>query len=330
MGTPQTDDHEDAIPQIEHIRAASERIRGHIRQTPILQIDTIAAGIPGDQPASLVFKLEHLQQSGTFKARGAANFMLSRPIGTSGVVAASGGNHGAAVAWAAQRFGHKATIFVPSIASPAKVQRLRAYGATIHQTGAVFADAQAASETFQSQTGAISIHAYNDPVVMAGAGTTALEFQQQILSASEQATERLNTILVACGGGGLAGGTACAVGHDTQIVACETTGTATYASALSAGKPVRVEVRGLGADALGASKLGSNTWLALQRVDALSALLDDEALLEARDYLWNEFRLLVEPAAAAPLAALRSGAYQCKAGERIGVVLCGANTSLGQ
>lgn len=305
------------------VEAAGERLAGNVRRTPIWSVD------PGElnlehPPRMLTLKLEQLQHSGTFKARGATNFLLTQQISPAGVVAASGGNHGAAVAWAAQQHGHVANIFVPTIAAQAKVERLRSYGARVHQVGSVFAEAYAASETFRAESGATPIHAYNDPTVMAGAGTTGLEFRHQL---AELRKKPLDSILVACGGGGLAGGIAAGIGDNTRIGVCETEGTPTFSSAKQAGKPVEVEISGLGADALGASVLGSNTWAMLRSVDAHSYLIDDEQLLTAQNVLWSRFRLRVEPSAATPLAVLLSGAYQADPEEHLGIVVCGANVA---
>jgi len=270
--------------------------------------------------AAFTLKLELLQHSGTFKARGASNYLASMPISDAGVVAASGGNHGAAVAWAARRAEHAATIFVPTISSPAKVERLRSYGADVRQVGAVYAEALAESLIFQGESGATSIHAYNHPAVMAGAGTTGVEFVEQ--------AGGLDTILVACGGGGLAGGIACALGSDVSGVVCETETTNAYAAARAAGEPVDVAVSGLAADALGATQVGALAWDALSAVDAPSVLVTDEELAEAQAHLWSEFRIVVEPSAATTVAALRSGKYRPRPAERVGILLCGANTSI--
>lgn len=241
------------------------------------------------------------------------------PIGEAGVVAASGGNHGAAVAWAARRAGHRATIFVPTISSPAKVDRLRSYGADVRQVGAVYAESLEASREFEESTGATSIHAYDHPVVLAGAATTGSEFVEQVPD--------VDTIFVACGGGGLAGGIARAVGESVSVVVCETETTNAYAAAVSAGRPVDVEVSGLATDALGATRIGTLPWQALSMVDASSALVSDGELQEAQDYLWEEFRMVVEPSAAAPMAALRSGRVEIAPGSHVGILLCGANTA---
>lgn len=311
-------------PNPDDVAAAARRLVGKVRRTPVLEIDPSELALQRAAPASLNLKLEQLQHSGTFKARGATNFMLTQTLNEAGVVAASGGNHGAAVAWAARVQGIPATIFVPTIASPAKVDRLRSYGAIVHQIGEVFAQAYEASEAFRIESGATSIHAYNDPVVMAGAGTTGLEFEQQLADSGHG----LDTVMVACGGGGLSGGIAAAIGGHTNIVVCETQGTATYASAKAAGQPVQVEVSGLAADSLGASILGSNTFAALERADATSIVVSDDELAQAQAWLWDNVRLMVEPSAAAPLAALLTGRYASRPDEHVGIVVCGANVSL--
>lgn len=303
------------------IDAATDVIRGHVRVTPTIEVP---ASELTDQPAwadtSLVLKLEHLQHSGSFKARGAAHFLATQSIGTDGVVAASGGNHGAAVAWASARLGHAANIFVPTIASPAKVDMLRRFGARVHQQGAMFGEAHAASVEWQAAHDATAIHPYNDPVVMAGAGTASREFERQ--------AGLLDAVLVACGGGGLSGGAASWFGTRVEVVVCETEGTATYAGAVAAGGPVDVDVSGLAADALGATRLGDHPWQALSAVEAPSVVLTDEQLTEAQHRLWDRLRLVVEPSAAAPVAALIAGTWTPRArlAGRVGIILCGGNT----
>lgn len=299
------------------IERAAAAIGDIVRPTPILEI-------PGDElgvEATIVLKLEFVQHSGSFKARGAAHYLATQDIAPAGVIAASGGNHGAAVAWAAHRFGRPANIFVPEVAAPAKIERLRSYGATVHRGGAVYADALAASRAFLEGADATAIHAYDDPVVMAGAGTCAREFEAQ--------AGPLDAVLLACGGGGLSGGAASWLGDRTELVCCETPGTATYAAAVRAGGPVEVEISGLAADALGASRLGANPWAALSAAGARSAIVGDGAVGRAQEFLWTHLRVLVEPAAATPVAVLLERAWQPPAGARVGVVLCGANTARG-
>jgi len=310
-----------ALPGIrvtpDDIERAAEVTRGLLRRTPTIEI-------PGDEigvDARLVFKLEYLQHSGSFKARGASHFVATQPIADSGIVAASGGNHGIAVAWAAQRFGHDAHVFVPTTATPAKVAKLRALGATVHEVGDVYSDALGASRRHLEEHHATSIHAYDDPVVMAGAGTCAREFDLD--------APGLDAVLLACGGGGLSGGNAAWFGDRAETVAVETHGTASYATARTRGGPVDVTISGVAADALGATHVGATPYLALRSVDATSVVVDDADVVAARLHLWNWLRIVVEPAAATPLAALMSGAWAPRsAGDRIGIVLCGANTAL--
>ncbi|MEM7285937.1 MAG: serine/threonine dehydratase [Actinomycetota bacterium] len=298
---------------------AAAVIEDHVQSTPVVEVRAADLGI--DVDAQIVLKLEYLQRSGSFKGRGATHFVATQDIGPAGLVAASGGNHGAAVAWAAQRFGHPCHIFVPTISAPAKVDRLRQFGAEVHQVGDVYADSLAASEEWRDRFGAVGVHAYNDPVVLAGAGTCAREFWMQ--------SGGLDAILFATGGGGLAGGGAAWLGDRTEIVCCETEGTSAYAAAVEAGQPVDVQVSGAAADALGATSIGEQPWMSLSDVGASSAVVSDHQLLDAKALLWDRYRIVVEPSAAASMAALVSGAWRAEPGARVGVVLCGANTTIG-
>ncbi len=299
------------------IELAAKRIERLVRRTPSITVE----GRELDSHGTISLKLELLQHSGSFKARGASNFLLSTTIGEAGVVAASGGNHGAAVAWAAKRLGHKATIFVPTISAEVKVERLRSYGADVRQVGAVYGESYAASVEFQAESGATAVHAFEDELVMAGAGTTGREFAEQVTG--------LDTVLVACGGGGLAGGIAAWLGGRTRIVACETEGTQAFAEALRHGSPVDVDVSGVAADALGATRIGSLAWTCLSSAQATSAVVTDDEVTNARNVLWDRFRVVTEPSAAVPVAALLGGHVQVKPGEHVGIVVCGANTTLG-
>jgi len=301
------------------IKQAAQRLQGHIRRTPVMPIDAAELNTTGD----VTLKLEFLQHSGSFKARGALNYMLANPIGPAGVVAASGGNHGGAVAWAASRLGHRASIFVPTISAPVKVERLHGYGAEVNQVGAVYAEALAASQELIESTGAASIHAYEDPDVMAGAGTTALELENQLAEISRQSPD---VVLVACGGGGLAGGMAAWLGDRTKVVACETSTTRAYAAALGAGRPVDVEVSGIAADALGATKIGELAFQQLQAANAPSVVVTDDEVQQARHILWSQFRILTEPSAAVPVAALISQRFIPEPNSHTVVLICGANT----
>ncbi|MBN9490389.1 MAG: threonine/serine dehydratase [Alphaproteobacteria bacterium] len=298
------------------VEAAWRLIQPHVRRTPVLELPAGSFGVR----APLALKLESLQLSGSFKARGAFHKLLASKVPAAGIVAASGGNHGAAAAYAARALGHKAEIFVPTIASSAKVERLKSYSAVVHQIGAVYAEARAASEKRAAETGALMVPAYEDEVVFAGAGSVALEF-------AEQAT--FDTLLVAVGGGGLIAGCASAIGEGTRIVAVETEGTPTLYEALRAGRPVDVAISGIAADALGASLIGTPNFEVARRLVRESVLVSDEAVRKAQRALWDQLRVIAEPAGATGLAALMSGAYKRAAGERVATLICGANTDPG-
>lgn len=298
------------------VEAAWGLIRPHVRRTPVIELPAGSLGVA----APLALKLESLQLSGSFKGRGAFHKLLASKVPAAGIVAASGGNHGAAAAYAARALGHKAEIFVPTIAAPAKVARLKSYGATVHQIGAVYAEARAASDKRAAETGALIAPAYEDEVVFAGAGSVALEF-------AGQAT--FDTLLVAVGGGGLIAGCAAAIGESTKIVAVETEGTPTLHEALKAGRPVDVAISGIAADALGASRIGTPNFAVAQKLVSQSVLVSDDAVRAAQRALWEELRVVAEPAGATGLAALMAGAYRPAAGERVATLVCGANTDPG-
>jgi threonine dehydratase len=298
------------------VEAAFSLIRPHVRRTPVIELAKGSLGIA----APLALKLESLQVSGTFKGRGAFHKLLASKVPAAGIIAASGGNHGVAAAYAARALGHRAEIFVPTISSPAKVARLKSYGAIVHQVGAVYAEARAASEKRAAETGALMVQAYEDPVVFAGAGSVALEF-------AEQAT--FDTLLVAVGGGGLIAGCAAAIGEGTQIVAVETEGTPTLHEALKAGRPVDVKISGIAADALGASRIGVPNFEVAQKLVRQSVLVDDEAVRRAQRALWEDLHVVAEPSGATGLAALMAGAYRPGPTERVATLICGANTEPG-
>lgn len=295
----------------EDVTSAAERIGGHVLRTPVLEIS------PG-----LFFKLELLQHSGSFKVRGAFNRILSAgELPPSGVIAASGGNHGLAVAYAARALGVRAEIFVPEVTSPVKVAGLRRLGAEINQVGAIYSEAAEAAGKRAAETGALTVHAYDQPEVVAGQGTTGLELMAQ--------TGGVDTVVVAVGGGGFAAGItvgAGAGGSGPRIVAVEPVLCPTLHEALRAGRPVPVQVSGVGADALGASRLGGVAYDVLSRANVQSVLVSDDAIVAARHTLWEEHRLATEHAGAAAYAALLSGAYVPADGERVAVVVCGSNT----
>jgi threonine dehydratase len=265
-------------------------------------------------------KLEFLQHSGSFKPRGAFNNLLSRKVPAAGVAAASGGNHGAAVAYAAQQLKHKATIFVPDVSSPVKIARIKNYGADARVGGARYADALERCEAFVAQSGALSVHAYDAAETIAGQGTVGLEWQ-------EDAPE-LDTVLVAVGGGGLISGIAAWHGRTVKVVGVEPEGSRALHASLEAGRPVDVTVESVAADSLGARNTGQLVYdIAKANVDHV-ALVADEAIVEAQRLLWDRLRVAAEPGGAAALGALISGRYKPQAGEKVGVLLCGANVEL--
>lgn len=298
------------------VEAAWGLIRPHVRRTPVIELSAGSFGVA----APLALKLESLQVSGSFKGRGAFHKLLASTVPAAGIIAASGGNHGAAAAYAARALGHKAEIIVPTIAAPAKVARLRRYGAVVNQIGAVYAEARAASEARAAETGALIVPAYEDEVVFAGAGSVALEFAEQAA---------FDTLLIAVGGGGLIAGCAAAIGAGKKIVAVETEGTPTLHEALKAGKPVDVAISGIAADALGASRIGTPNFEVARALVRDSVLVTDEAVRETQRALWDELRIVAEPAGATGLAALRAGAYRPAPGERVATLICGANTDPG-
>jgi threonine dehydratase len=298
------------------IEAAAPIIRPFVRETPVIEIAAEDFGLSG---LPIVFKLEYLQASGTFKARGAFYNLLTRHGPDTGVIAASGGNHGAAVAYAAQRLGRKAHIFVPAIASPAKLEKIRACGAHVVVGGAVYADALKASQEYAAFSGDMQVHAYDQAETLIGQGTVGLELHGQAPTAE--------TIFVAVGGGGLIGGIAAHYEGDARIVGVEPERAPTLARALEAGQPVDVTVSGIAADSLGAGRIGSLAFSFAQQFVAASVLVTDAEIVDAERALWDVLRVVVEPGGAAAFAALLSGRYQPRADERIAVVLCGANTS---
>jgi threonine dehydratase len=298
------------------IRAADAAIRPHIRRTPLLDVD---AGDFGLEVGRLAFKLELLQHAGSFKPRGAFTNLLSRAVPAAGVVAASGGNHGAAVAYAAMRLGHKATIFVPSVSSPAKIARIKSYGADLVVGGDRYDDALAASEDFAKKTGALPIHAYDQPETIVGQGTLGLEIEEQACD--------LDTLLVAVGGGGLIGGIAAWYVSRVKIVGVEPETAPTLAMALQAGAPVDAPAGGIAADSLAPRQVGSLMFpIAQAHVDHV-ALVEDTSIAEAQRVLWDKLRLATEPGGAAAFAALLSRRYRPQKDERVGVILCGGNTN---
>lgn len=297
------------------ILATAEVLRPHVRETPLIEVAATDFGLAG---GPIVFKLEFLQNSGTFKARGAMANLLMRDGADAGVVAASGGNHGAAVAWAAQKLGRRARIYVPSISSPAKVERIKSYGAEVVVGGDRYVDALAASEEWIASNGGLAVHAYDQFETLCGQGTVAYEFMSQ--------APEVDTMLVAVGGGGLIGGMAAYLRGDIRLVGVEPENCPKLNHALAAGEPVDAPVGGIAADSLGAKRVGKLMFPLAQKFIERSVLVTDEAIVEAQKRLWDVLRVAAEPGGAAALAALLSGAYVPEPGERVGVLLCGANT----
>ena len=296
------------------IEVARQRIAGDVRHTPLLRLPGATLGVAG---AELWLKLEHLQIGGSFKARGMFNRMRSLPIPAAGVVIASGGNAGIAVACAARAMGVRCEVFLPELSSAAKRQALATLQAHVVVGGAAYSDALAACLLRQQESGALLMHAYDQPEVVVGAGTLAAEIE-----ADAGVPDR---VLVSVGGGGLIAGIAAWFDKRCRVEALEPEGSPTLHAAREAGAPVDVAVGGLAADALGARRIGAIAWAITQRQVAASHLLPDDAIRDAQRLLWTELRLAVEPAAALPLAALRCGAVVPQPRERIALILCGAN-----
>jgi threonine dehydratase len=311
-GTPTLD------PMIdrESIASTYDLIRPYIRLTPIIETDGADFGLDG---VRLIHKLELLQHSGSFKARGAFANLLMRPIPSAGVVAASGGNHGAAVAFAAMKLKKPARIFVPEVASPAKLERIRGYGAELVVTGERYADALAASEQWAAQSGALPIHAYNQVETLLGQGTVGLELENQ--------SPWLDTLLVAVGGGGLIGGVAAWYSSRIKIVGVEPEAAPTLTRALQAGHPVDAEAGGIAADSLAPRRVGELMFPIAQTQVHSVLLVSDNAIEEAQKALWSSLRVVAEPGGAATFAALLSRRYQPQPGEQVGVLICGGNTT---
>jgi len=302
----------------ERISLTEQLIRPYIRRTPVIEVDGADLGLDSSR---LVLKLESLQHAGSFKARGAFAHLLTREVPAAGVVAASGGNHGAAVAFAARRLGKPATIFVPGVCSPAKMDRIRGYQANLVVAGERYAEALAASERWAAETGALPIHAYDQAETLLGQGTLGLELEAQ--------DSQLDTLLVAVGGGGLIGGIAAWYGGRIKLVGVEPEAAPTLTSALRAGQPVDAEAGGIAADSLAPKRVGELMFPIAQAFVSSVVLVADEAIRRAQETLWDVLRVAAEPGGAAALAALLSHRYQSGPGERVGVLVCGGNTARG-
>jgi threonine dehydratase len=299
----------------EQIQATEQIIRPHIRRTPVLEVDGADFGLDA---LKIVFKLELFQHSGSFKARGAFTNILTREVPAAGVVAASGGNHGAAVAFAAMKLGKPATIFVPSVAAKTKLDRIRSYGAELIIAGDRYAESLEASEAWTAESGALPIHAYEGTETLLGQGTLGMELEEQ--------DPKLDSLLVAVGGGGLIGGVAAWYQKRLKIVAVEPFAAPTLERALSAGRPVDSPAGGIAADSLAPRQVGQQMFPIAQEYVREVVLVTDEEIVEAQKRLWESVRVVAEPGGAAAFAAVLSGRYKPEPGERVGVIVCGGNT----
>ena len=293
-------------------------IAPHIRRTPVIEVRPEDFGLAADGPP-LTFKLELLQHAGSFKARGAFANLLLRRVPAAGVAAASGGNHGAAVAFAAMKLGVKARIFVPKVSSPAKIAQIRSYGAELVVEGERYAEALALSEAYVAESGAMPVHAFDQPETMLGQGTLGREFM-------EQAPE-VDTFLVAVGGGGLIGGMAAWIAGAKKVVSVEPEAAPTLHDARRAGRPVDAPAGGIAADSLAPRQVGQLMFPIAEAHVAETVLVPDAAIRQSQKDLWRVLRQVAEPGGAAAMAALLCGAYKPRKGERIGVLVCGGNTT---
>ena len=297
--------------------AETERlIRPHVRHTPTIHVDLADFGAA---PKPVALKLECLQHSGSFKARGAFASLLTQPIPDCGVAAASRGNHGAAVAYAAMRLGVPATIFLPGVTSPAKAERVRSYGAKLVVAGERYADALAASEVFVAERGALAVHAFDQPGTLLGQGTIGCEIDADLPG--------IDTLLVAVGGGGLIGGIAAWFRGRVKVVAVEPEGSPTLFRALAAGEPVDAETEGIAADSLAPKRVGKLMFPIAQAFVERVVLVSDDDIRAAQLALWDKVRVVAEPGGAAAFAALLSGKYTPAPGERVAAMVSGANTT---
>ena len=304
-----------AAVDAESIAVAERIIRPYIRRTPVIELSGSELGV---ECATVTLKLESLQHSGSFKVRGAFVNLVMRDVPESGVVAASGGNHGAAVAYAAMQLGRPAKIFVPTISSAAKVDRIRAYGADLVVVGDRYADALSAAEEWMGTSGALSVHAYDQVETLVGQGTVALELAEQ--------APGLDTVLVPVGGGGLIGGAAAWYAGTVKVVGVEPEGAPTLAHALAAGEPVDAPAGSIAADSLAPRRIGATAFPIAQRYASGVVLVSDDEIRAAQRTLWNTLRVVAEPGGVTALAGLLSGRYRCARDERVAVVISGGNT----
>jgi len=302
------------VPSVSDVAAAAGRIRGHVRTTPLVELTPGTFGVD----ATLVVKLELLQHTGSFKPRGLFNRALTHEVPAAGMVIASGGNAALGLLHVGKQLGHPVEVFVPETAPAMKVAKLHSYGAHVHQVGRNFAEAVLACEAKAEETGALLMHAYDQVEIVAGQGTVGLELEQQCPD--------VDTVLVACGGGGLVAGVATWFDGRVRVIAVEAEGSPTLAKARAAGARVTIDVGGVAADALGASQIGAIAWEVAQRAIDDVLVVPGRTIMEARHQLWEELRVCAEPGAAAALAALTSRSYVPAPGERVAVILCGGNS----
>lgn len=300
----------------EAIAAVERLIRPQVRRTPTLDVVPKDCGISA---AGLNFKLELLQHAGSFKARGAFANLLTRTVPAAGVVAASGGNHGAAVAYAAGKLGVRARIYVPTVSSPAKIALIQSCGADLVVHGERYADALAAAEHWAAGSGAMQIHAYDQPGAILGQGSVGLEWEAQ--------APDLDTVLVAVGGGGLIGGVAAWYGNTVKVIGVEPAEAPTLTRALEAGRPVDAPAGGIAADSLAPRRVGELMFPLAQKYVERVVLVEDQAIRDAQRALWERLRIVAEPGGAAAFAALLSKSYVPEEDERVGVLVCGGNTT---
>jgi len=302
------------------ISAAYSRIAPHVRRTPLMEVAS-----PTGEGGPISLKLEFLQHTGSYTPRGAFNNLLTRPAPAAGCATASGGNHGAAVAYAAASLGLKARIYVPEIAAPVKIAKIRASGAEVVVQGKTYFDALALCEAYLRESGALSIHAYDAFETIAGQGTVGLEWEEDL---ARLGAAPLDTVLVAVGGGGLIAGIAAWFDGKVKVVGVEPESSRALHAALEAGRPVDVEVKSIAADSLGARRVGDKVFAIAQTAVSASVLVSDAAIRQAQRELWRNYCIIAEPGGAAAYGALASGAYRPEPGERVGVLLCGANADL--
>lgn len=305
------------IVERERIAETAARIAAHVRRTPVVEVDAADVGLDA---APIAVKLECLQRTGSFKARGAFANLVLRDVPEAGVVAASGGNHGVAVAYAAMKLGYRARVFVPTISSPAKISRIREYGADLVVEGERYADAHEASQRWQARSGAMAVHAFDAVETLLGTGTLGQEIDRQIGSS-------IDTLLVPVGGGGLIGGIASWFAGGKKIVGVESDGAPKLVRAMDAGHPVDVEAGGIAADSLGPRRIGALTFPIIRRFVEQTVLVSDDEIRRAQETLWSTLRVVAEPGGAAAFAALLARRYRPESGERVCVVISGGNTT---